>query len=575
MRPDLLDEIAEIAEEIAAASDAVPPSIESAGRHALDRLALELDITRVVRELSQLRSAAITVLARVAPDFDLAELRAFDLAIDHALTIAIARHVESEAKDRALAKLESLLLASPAAIAFLDRDLRYLRVNQALAAINGVPVEQHIGRRVGEVLPAAASAIEPMLRQVIDSGQPICNLEIAESAVDDAGLARTFLLNYFPVPDASGAIVGVGGIILDVTDAKRTHQELYNEQLRIQSIIDHSPAAIWVKDATGKIVLANRVLAEALGHPGSAVVGQTSADILGGEAALQHDAHDRVVLAEKRAIQVEESVPSPTGTRTFLSIKFPIPGTPPLIGGIATDITDRKRIEEALQNAVRLRDDLLAIVSHDLRSPLGAVQLGASMILGQVGNDPRARKHLEMIQRAVSRMENLIDDLMDSANIRVGRLQLDLHAEQAVSILDEALDMHQSLAEEKGLRLERHNSLGDLQVRCDRDRILQVLGNLLGNALKFCRAGDTIRVRGTPEHDCIRFDVSDTGPGIDPAIQSKLFEPYWSGAQRTTGGAGLGLYISKGIIEGHGGRLWVESVPGHGATFSFTLPIAR
>lgn len=742
--PELLDEIAEIAEEIAADAGPVQRTAETARQHALHRLAEGFDITLVVRELSLLRGAAMSVLSRVGSECSVAEVRALDLAIDHALTTSISRYAEAHqriltgidristlafasrdlddllqrllevflettpsvdttaimlieadgrlhlraavglgdevergfslaigegfagaiaerrepmmlrsaytdplvpseairkrgvralygvplhyngqvigvvfmgsvtatefsrddchffvslasratvgiaqqmlrqelagvahAKDRALAKLESLLRASPAGIAFLDRDLRYLRVNEALAALNGVSVEQHIGRTVGDVLPAAASYIEPMLRQVLDSGQPIRNMEVPEPAVDDAGSARTFLINYFPVPDPTGAIVGVGGIILDVSDAKRTHEELRNEQQRIQSIIDHSPAAIWIKDASGKIVLANRVLAEALGHGETGVVGNKSGDVLALEVATQHEAHDRLVLEEQRAIQVEESVPSPTGTRTFLSIKFPIPGTPPLVGGIATDITERKRIEDELQGAVRLRDDLLAVVSHDLRSPLGAVQLGASMVLGQVGNDARARKHLEMIQRAVSRMENLIDDLMDSANIRVGRLQLELHAERAEAVLDEAIDIHQPLAEEKGLRLERHNNLADLQVRCDRDRILQVFGNLLGNALKFCRAGDTITVRGTPAGDSVRFDVTDTGPGIDPAVQTKLFDPYWSGTQRASGGAGLGLYISKGIVEGHGGRIWVESVPGHGATFSFTLPIAR
>jgi signal transduction histidine kinase len=111
-------------------------------------------------------------------------------------------------------------------------------------------------------------------------------------------------------------------------------------------------------------------------------------------------------------------------------------------------------------------------------------------------------------------------------------------------------------------------------LQCDRNRILQVFGNLIGNAVKFCRPGDTITVRCLRNGNEMRVSVADTGPGIPADVASKIFEPYWSATQHVKLGAGLGLYIARGIIEGHGGRIWVESTPGHGATFSFTLPIA-
>jgi signal transduction histidine kinase len=110
---------------------------------------------------------------------------------------------------------------------------------------------------------------------------------------------------------------------------------------------------------------------------------------------------------------------------------------------------------------------------------------------------------------------------------------------------------------------------------CDRSRVLQVFSNVIGNAIKFCRSGDRITVATARDGDLIRFSVADTGPGIKPDAMAFLFDAYWSGPQDARHGSGLGLFISRGIVEGHGGRIWVESTPGEGATFYFTLPIAK
>jgi PAS domain S-box-containing protein len=576
--PDLLDEVADIADDVAADGD-VRCTVQTARYHALDRLAKGFDVTLVVTELSMLRGAAMAVWSREIVDGKIAELRALNLAIDRAMAISVGQFEQrlGEAvtgKDRALAKLESLLAASTAGIAFLDRDLRYLRVNAALAEMNGRPVEDHIGHTVAEVLPGPAPQLEPVLRSVLETGSPIRNLEVTSPVPDAAGTVRTFLLNYFPVRGPSGVVAGVGGHVVDVTEFKRVHEAVRSEQQRTQSIIDHCPAAIWVKDADGRIVLANRRLADVLGVPYEGMIGRRTNEILPPDIARQHEEHDQIVLIEQRAIEVEETVPSATDVRTFLSIKFPIPGTPRLVGGIATDITDRKRIEEELRLAVRSREDILAIVSHDLRTPLGTIQLSATMMLGQLGADPRWRRHLEMIQRASQRMETLIDDLLDTANIRARRLQLEVRPEAADDVVREALDIHRPIVEERGIALTRRCDIASVEIQCDRNRVLQVFGNLIGNAVKFCRPGDTITVTCARAGGEMQVSIADTGPGIPPDVASKIFEPYWSATPHAKLGAGLGLYIAKGIIEGHGGRLWADSTPGHGATFSFTLPIA-
>jgi PAS domain S-box-containing protein len=479
-----------------------------------------------------------------------------------ALTSATAERV------RTIAKLESLLAAAPAGIAFVDRDLRYQRINDALAAVNGRPAAEHIGRTVAEMLPGAADVLVPMLRRVIETGEPVINNEI-----EHAG--RSLIASYFPVRTPAGEVFGVGGIVTDVTDLKHAQDALRTEQARIEAIIEHAPAAIWIKDRDGNLVLANRRLADALGHRFEDVIGHSSMQLLPPDIAAEHEDHDRIVLAEQRAIEFEETVPSPDGTRTFLSTKFPIPGESPLVGGIATEITQRKEMERELRLAVRTREDVLAVVSHDLRNPLGTVQLSAGLLMDRLGGDHRARRHLEMIQRSCKRMETLIDDLLDTANIRAGRLALEVERESAGSVVNEAVDLQEPTIEEHGIKLVRACAVDGVELLCDRDRILQVFGNLIGNAIKFCRPGDTITVGCEVRGDEVSFVVADTGPGIQPDVLPYLFDPYWSAPRKTNKGAGLGLYIARGIVEGHGGRIGVESAPGAGATFRFTLPRAR
>jgi PAS domain S-box-containing protein len=471
-------------------------------------------------------------------------------------------------------RLEALLAASPVGMAFVDRELRYVRINEALAALNGRPVRDHLGRSVCEMLPDVAPVLEPMLREVMQRGEPMLNRELTVPSRSDPDVQQTLLVTFFPVRSgADGQVDGVGAIVSDITSVKQVQEDLRREQARMQSILDHMPAPIWIKDAEGRIVLANRQLAETLGYTHTEVIGRRSEELLPAELAAQHEAHDRLVRTEQRAVEEEETVPGPQGTRTFVAIKFPLPGDPPLVGAIATEITDRKRMEEELRMAVRARDRVLAVVSHDLRTPLNTIQLASANLLGQLPDEPRGRRHVEMIQRSCLRMEHLIADLLDMVSIGAGRLSVEPKPERAHDIVREAWELHCPLAHEKGVALTRHDLAEGAFILCDRQRIMQVFANLIGNALKFCRPGDAVGIHAERLGHAVRFGVEDTGPGIAPEVLDRLFDPYWQGSE-TRSGVGLGLFISSGIVERHGGRIDVESAVGRGSRFSFTLPLA-
>ncbi|HMI85431.1 MAG TPA: ATP-binding protein [Polyangiaceae bacterium] len=229
------------------------------------------------------------------------------------------------------------------------------------------------------------------------------------------------------------------------------------------------------------------------------------------------------------------------------------------------------------QEAVRARDDLVAVVSHDLRTPLGVIQMQAAMFLrssGAEGEDvsPRVRAGAERIQRAVNRMNSLVHDLLDLAKIEAGRFTLQRQSEEIGELVEEALIILRPLAESKRINLEI--ALTDrCRVNVDRERIFQVFSNLVGNAIKFTPEGGRIALRAEAGNGSMRVTITDTGPGVPPDQIPHVFNRYWQARRTEREGTGLGLYIAKGIVEAHDGRIWVEPT-GPGATFRFTLPLA-
>lgn len=229
------------------------------------------------------------------------------------------------------------------------------------------------------------------------------------------------------------------------------------------------------------------------------------------------------------------------------------------------------RLLEAANQAARARDDVLAVVSHDLRGPLHAISLATEALREEVTGE--ATRYLGAIERASGRAERLIADLLEASAIENGALTLTRGAVDATSIVKQAAADHELLAKETGGRITANVPEEQTIVSADRDRVLQVLGNLIGNALKHAR-GAPIEISVARADAEAVIAVRDRGPGISDAELPHVFDRYWHGRTKK-GGAGLGLAIAKGIIEAHGGRVAVASKHGEGAEFRFTLPLAR
>ncbi|MEO6525985.1 MAG: HAMP domain-containing sensor histidine kinase [Gemmatimonadaceae bacterium] len=226
------------------------------------------------------------------------------------------------------------------------------------------------------------------------------------------------------------------------------------------------------------------------------------------------------------------------------------------------------RVQEA---AVHLRDDVLAIVAHDLRNPLDRISAGVALLLDETLAAESRPRVLAAVERTVTDMNRLVRDLLDAASIDSGRLALDRRRVDVSQVIESACETFLAQATAKKLRLDWHVG-GAFVVYADRGRVMQLLGNLLSNAIRLTPSGGRLEVRAELAGDLIRFSVSDTGPGISPPDVPFLFERFWQGAREGRGSAGLGLAIARGIVEGHGGNIWVESEVGRGTTFFFTLP---
>ncbi len=451
------------------------------------------------------------------------------------------------------------------------------------------------------------------------------------------GADRWATVEAVPITNARGEVERVVNIIHDVTERRRgaewrrflgdastalgASMEIDAvmqsvAELATQSIADCCAIVAYARgdkgvpagDAGPAAPEAIRMLAFACsrdGHPGLAGVAHAcAAALVGGNKPLLIDASGAELPpflrgAEALGIRSVMAVPlvqrgRPIGMILLASMTEAHGYQPSdLVGAVelghrASATIDNVRLYDEAQEALRAREDLLAIVSHDLRNPLGVVLASSALLLKSslpADKEERARRQVEAIQRAGNRMNRLIRDLLDFASIQGGRLSVNPRQQLAGDIVTEVLDALEPLAGPKGLHMT-HETPAGLQVSCDHDRVVQLFSNVIGNAIKFSPDGGTIVVTAVPEGKLVRFGVADNGPGIPAEELPHVFDRYYQAQRKNRDGIGLGLSIARGIVEAHGGRIWVDSPTpsattgatietgdhGPGSVFYFTLP---
>jgi PAS domain S-box-containing protein len=375
--------------------------------------------------------------------------------------------------------------------------------------------------------------------------------------------------------------------------------ELRERQREQQVIFDSVPAFIIYKDTQNRILRLNEAAAAALGGTSATIEGKRTEDILPAEVAAQLFADDlKVIRSGQPQLGIIESHPTAEGrAHWFRTDKVPFRDDVGQVVGVvvfSVDITERKVVETALkeseeklkeaydrlQKVDNERRQFLNNAAHELATPLTPIKLQLHMLqVAEAASDmERSRKATEILDRNFQRLAVLVKDLLDAARLQAASLKLHLASVDLREVVQQSVETYLAAAREAGVYLTVNEAADPVPVTADAGRIGQVVDNFLSNALKFTPRGGTVRVdveAGPLGRACVR--VADTGAGMRPDDVGRLFQPFvqvHDPMQRTVGGSGLGLYVSRGIIEGHEGTIHARSDgPGQGAVFWFELPL--
>ncbi len=335
-------------------------------------------------------------------------------------------------------------------------------------------------------------------------------------------------------------------------------------------------------DLEGRCIFLNRAGADLLGRAPSDLLGKHVHDIVmhsradGSRFPTQDSPLTRVLEYGEMGFTSDEVFWRSDGT----SLPVRLSSRPMMDGGRVrgavlsfVDLTQIREVEARLRKALRARDEVVSVVSHDLRNPVGTIYIAADLLLAVPLPEEKRSEHLTVIKRQAKQMEILIKDLLDVSRIEAGTLPVRPEKDDVGLLLADVVEQIGPLSRSRRLNFVQRVEAGLPPVSADRTRVLQVLWNLLGNAAKFTPDGGDVTVGAAQDGEMVRVFVRDSGPGIDPDDQPHVFDRFWQVRRSDREGVGLGLAIVKGIVEAHGGEVGVESTLGHGSTFWFTLPL--
>jgi PAS domain S-box-containing protein len=489
--------------------------------------------------------------------------------------------------------IDDLLDLMPVEVAVRDAEGRYTLVNRAWENSAGLKREQVLGGTASELFPAQrARSIDESDRAAIALGGRTLYSDFQVRAAD--GSYRYLAVSKTALLDADGKVVGVLATATDVT-ARREAEQSLKEQIKLtRDLIDSNPIPIYIKDAECRFVDVNPAFVRHTGLPEEHFIGRTVLDVVPAErAGILMDTETKLLARGEGSSTTEFELPRSGGVRHYIMNKSVLRRADGGVRGLLcsiTDVTPLKHIEaelrasreEALQ-AAQAKAAFLATMSHEIRTPLNGV-IGMTGVLLDTDLAPEQRDYVETIRVSGEALLSVINDILDFSKIESGKLELEHEPLELARVIEQGIEMLGERARSKQIELlyeidddvPRH-------VYGDSTCLRQIVVNLVGNALKFTESGEIfVGVRRCPPADdgsmVIEFRVSDTGIGIPRDRLPALFQAFTQVDASTTrkyGGTGLGLAICKRLVELMGGTISVESEPGRGSTFAFTIACAQ
>ncbi len=484
--------------------------------------------------------------------------------------------------------LRALVEASPVAIVALAPDGTVRQWNPAAERIFGWSEQEVLGKPFPIIPPGRERDFRDLMDRILQ-GETLSEVERQRRRKD--GTPIDINISAAPLRDAEGYIGGVMGALLDVTERKRVEKRLREHTAYLNALVENSPLAIAALDSNHRVQMINPAFERLFQYRPAEVVGRQLEEFVAPEGFASE------VVEFMQRVLAGEIVHATTQRRRKdgTAVEVELYDVPLMVGqellGIYTlyqDVTERRRAEEerlrflqlqadneALARADQLKSEFLANMSHEFRTPLNSI-LGFSELLleGARGLSPQQREDLDIVHRKAEHLLALVNDLLDLSHIESGQVQLEPTPVRVRDCLLSLLDAFSVRLQEKGLQGAVEVEPAELQVVADSRRLEQIVTNLLANAVRFTQQGGiSLRARAQDGH--VLVSVEDTGVGIAPQDLEHVFDKFYQARQQAEGakqGTGLGLAITKQLVELHGGRIWVESTPGQGTCFFFTLP---
>ncbi len=393
-----------------------------------------------------------------------------------------------------------------------------------------------------------------------------------------SGHHRHVVVHAAPLLDGQGRLREWFGHVVDVHEARAAELELRRKTEQVRAIVAASPSFVFVKDLAGRYLVAGPPARALLGVAADELLGKSDYDVRSPAEADRVRACEREVLETCQTRELEDTFTIDGEQRAFLTLYFPLLDDKQVVyalGGIATDITDRRRaVDEANQALIR-RDRFLAMLSHELRTPLGAILNASNLLARQL---PEAPSSLEVIRRQARHMAKLIDDLLDIGRITRDEVVLDALLVDVRSLAQEVTENFRGNADDAGIVLGSDLPSDAVWVRGDAVRLRQILANLLANAILYTPRGGRVLVRLECSGGRAQVAVRDTGIGIAPEERDRIFDLFYQAPQpidRPRGGLGIGLTLAQRLARLHGGEIDVDSDGrDRGSTFRVSLPLA-
>ena len=500
------------------------------------------------------------------------------------LNLDITARKRAEDRIKASKEFAELLLAfTPSAIFTVDAQKRIISWNRRAEEITGYTSEEIVGKECTVFAEDPCKAKCGLFSDDVE--KPVMGKECTIRT--KSGEFRVISKNVETLRDEKGHIIGGIESFEDVTERKRTEIALKESETRYKTLYESSKDAIMTLVPGGKFLSGNPSTLAIFGCADEEqFVSLGPADLSpekqpDGRPSSEKAQEMMRIAAEKGSNLFEwrhKRVSGEEFPATVLLTSMEVGGKN-ILQATVRDITEQKKAEETIIENARLKSNFTSMVSHELRTPLTAIKEGIGIVLdGSAGgvNEEQA-DFLGTAKNNVDRLARLINDVLDFTKLSAGRMQLKLAEDDVGGVVEEVARIQNNVAVSKGLYIKTDVKPGVPRIGFDRDRIIQVLTNLVSNALKFTEKGGVI-LRAELKGDMVVISVEDTGLGIRKEDIEKLFAEFQqleAATKRAKGGTGLGLAISKEIVELHGGRIWAESEEGKGSAFSFTLPVSR